>query len=81
VFLVRGVYRIEVQNLTANAFNFSLTLFGVSDPIGASSTDPTADPAGDPTMSGNPPPPPPPDPTTTVALTPPVVAPPLVVWF
>jgi hypothetical protein len=81
VFLGRGTYRIEVKNLTMAFFDFSLTIFGVSDPIGSKSTDPTLDPAADPTNNGNPPPPPPPDPTTTVKITPPVMVPPSVIWF
>ncbi len=78
VFLNRGVYRIEVQSLTSASINFSLTLFGVTDPTGSSPTDPTGDPAGDP---NNPPPPPPPDDTTTVTVTPPPAPPPTVTWF
>lgn len=80
VFLGRGVYRIEVKNLTMAYFDFSLTIFGVSDPIGSKSTDPTLDPTTDPTSTGTPPPPPP-DGTTTVKITPPVIAPPTIVWF
>lgn len=80
VFLGRGYYRVEVKNLTTANFDFSLTIFGVSDPIGSRSTDPTLDPAGDPTATGDLPPPPP-DPTTTVKITPPVVLPPSIVWF
>ena len=80
VFLVRGTYRIEVTNLTMSYLDFSLTVFGVSDPIGSRSTDPTLDPAGDPTTTGDPPPPPP-DPTTTVKIAPPPVVPPSVIWF
>jgi hypothetical protein len=79
VFLGRGIYRIEVKNLTMSYFDFSLTIFGVSDPIGSKSTDPTLDPANDPTSTS--PPPPPPDPTTTVKITPPPAAPPSVTWF
>jgi hypothetical protein len=82
VFLNRGVYRIEVQSLTSASINFSLTLFGVTDPIGPEPTDPTgdpSDPASDP--DGNPPPPPPPDDTTTIVVTPPPVLPPLIEWF
>lgn len=66
VFLPRGQYRIQTQSLTGATINFSLTLFGVTDPIGTSPTDPTGDPAG----GGGTPLPPPPDPTTTVAITP-----------
>jgi hypothetical protein len=80
VFLARGTYRIEVTNLTMTNFSFSLTVFGVSDPIGSKSTDPTLDPSGDPTSTGNPPPPPP-DPNTTVKITPPPMPPPTVSWF
>jgi len=80
VFLVRGMYRIEVKNLSMSYLDFSLTVFGVSDPIGSKSTDPTLNPAGDPTSTGNPPPPPP-DPTTTVKITPPPLPPPSVIWF
>lgn len=81
VFLNRGVYRIEVQSLTAAVTNFSLTLFGVTDPIGSESTDPTSDPAGDPVNVGDPPPPPPPDDTTTIVIAPPPILPPTIVWF
>jgi Matrixin len=66
VFLPRGQYRIQTQSLTGATINFSLTLFGVTDPIGTSPTDPTGDPAG----GGGTPLPPPPDPTTTVGITP-----------
>lgn len=80
VFLARGQYRIEVQNLTTSDFAFSLTIFGVTDPIGSSSTDPTGIPT-DPTTTGTPPPPPPPDDTTTVTVTPPPATLPTVTWF
>ena len=66
VFLPRGVYRIQAQSLTAATITFSLTLFGVTDPIGTAPTDPTGTPSG----GGTDPLPPPPDPTTTVGITP-----------
>ena len=46
VFLPKGTYRIEAQSLTSATINFSLTLFGVSDPIGTPTTDPSTDPSG-----------------------------------
>ena len=56
VFLPRGVYRIQAASLTSATINFSLTLFGVTDPIGSDPTDPGSDPYGG---GGSPPPPPP----------------------
>jgi hypothetical protein len=58
VFLPRGSYRVEARNLTGAAIAFSLTMFGITDPEGTPSTDPSTDPTG----GGNDPPPPPPPP-------------------
>jgi hypothetical protein len=57
VFLGRGVYRTEVQTLDGNSIDFSLTMFGVSDPIGIIATTPPGD-------TGGVLPPPPPDGST-----------------
>jgi hypothetical protein len=35
VFLGRGIYSVAVQTLSGNSIDFSLTMFGVSDPIDA----------------------------------------------
>jgi hypothetical protein len=70
VFLPKGVYRIETASLTSATINFSLTLFGVTDPIGTDPTDTTGDPYGGGSQPPPPPPPPPPDPTETVGVTP-----------
>jgi Matrixin len=57
VFLGRGVYRTEVQTLDGISIDFSLTMFGVSDPIGIIATTPPGD-------TGGVLPPPPPDGST-----------------
>ena len=68
VFLPKGVYRIQAASLTSATINFSLTLFGVTDPIGTDPTDTTGNPSGG--GETPPSPPPPPDDTTTVGITP-----------
>jgi len=69
VFLGRGVYRVDVRTLDGSPIDFSLTLFGVSDPIGAIATDTTD---GEGIL--------PPQPTdTTAAIKPPID--PTTVWF
>src|SRR5262249_28816809 len=67
VYLPQGAYRVEIRALTAATINFSLTMFGTTDPEGTSPYDPTGDPSGG---GGSAPLPPPPDPTTTVGITP-----------
>lgn len=75
-YLRRGLYRVEVRTLDGSPVDFAMTMWGVSDPIGATPTDPT----GDPNDSGDVLPPPP-DSSTTTAIAPPLFAPPTVVWF
>jgi Matrixin len=54
VFLRRGIYTTVVQTLDGNPIDFSLSLFGVSDPIDANPIDNTGGSSGDPL--GTPPP-------------------------
>jgi Matrixin len=72
VFLKRGLYRVEVQRL-GGSIDFSLTMFGVTDPIAIGATDPSG---GDDLVL-----PERPDANTTIAIQPPPITPPPVIWF
>jgi hypothetical protein len=75
VFLGRGVYRVEVKVASTGSvpwLGFGLQMYGLTDPEGATPTDPTGDPTGG---SGGILPPPPDD-GSTITLTPPPAPPP-----
>ena len=79
VFLSRGVYRTEVQTIGWNSINFSLTMFGVSDPIAMIGNDNTG--GGGTGSGGNVLPPDPPPGGQTAAIQPPPVQIGDTTWF
>jgi hypothetical protein len=72
VFLRRGLYRVEVVTI-GDSIDYSLTMFGVTDPIATPGANPTDN--DDVVLPSRP------DPTTTVAITPPSSLPSGIVWF
>ena len=73
VFLRRGLYTVEIQTV-GGPIDYSLTIFGVTDPIGAIMDGTGGSDSGE--NVGEPP-----DPTTTAALTPKPINPPGVIFW
>jgi len=75
VFLRRGLYKVEVRTV-GGSIDYSLTIFGVTDPIGAITDGTGGSDNGD--NVG-----PQPDPNTTAAVTPDPLQPPAtgIIWF
>jgi hypothetical protein len=82
-FLRRGSYRVEVSVVYTSNFGYQpsmgygLQMYGLTDPEGASPTDPTGGASGGDGDTL----PPPPDPGTTVVIVPPPAPPPSTIWF